>query len=178
MNLEDEEVVPVRPWEVCGVDGEEYQDIDLEVEAESEEAREPKTLRDPGAPTELEIGQHNVTHLPFRAWCPSCVEGKARDRMRKKQEDSGEKRIPEVVFDYAFMGAEGEDETMAIQIARDRRTKMVFAHVVPRKGMTHEHGAEEMLEDLKKLGYDEVILKCDGEPAGPEERAGGGQEET
>ena len=35
----------------------------------------------------------------------------------------------------------------------------------PEKGLTHEHGAEEMIKDIKKLGYSEVILMCDGEPA-------------
>ena len=41
----------------------------------------------------------------------------------------------------------------------------MFAHVVPKKGFTHEHGAEEMIKDIKQLGYSEIILKCDGEPA-------------
>lgn len=163
MNLEPAEVVPVRPWEVCGLDGEEeFREIQLEVE--EEEARKPRTLRDPGAPTEVEVEQHNVTHLPFRAWCPACVEGKARDKPHRKLDDSENKGLPEVVFDYGFLGAEGED-TIAIQVARDRKTRMLFAHVVPKKGFTHEHGAEEMIKDLKKLGYAEVILKCDGEPA-------------
>jgi hypothetical protein len=47
---------------------EEFRDIELEVE---EEAREPKVLRDPGAPTEAEVERHNVTHQPFRSWCPA-----------------------------------------------------------------------------------------------------------
>ena len=42
---------------------------------------------------------------------------------------------------------------------------MVFARAVPKKGFTHEHGAAEMVKDIKKLGYSEMILKCDGEPA-------------
>ena len=42
---------------------------------------------------------------------------------------------------------------------------MIFANVVPRKGMIHEHGAKSMVEDIAKLGYNEIILKCDGEPA-------------
>ena len=42
---------------------------------------------------------------------------------------------------------------------------MIFAHVVPKKGITHERGAVEMIRDITKLGYHEVILKCDGEPA-------------
>ena len=159
------EAYPVRPWEVGGMDGEEeLPEIRLDVEAEESEARKLCVLRDPGALAEAEVEQHNVTHLPFRAWCPACVEGKARERPHRKQEDEDEKRLPEVVFDYGFMGAEGE-ETIAIQVARDRGTRLVFAHMVPKKGFTHEHGAVEMIKDIKKLGHSEIILKCDGEPA-------------
>ena len=42
---------------------------------------------------------------------------------------------------------------------------MILANVVPRKCMIHEHGDKSMLDDLEKLGYKEIILKCDGEPA-------------
>ena len=42
---------------------------------------------------------------------------------------------------------------------------MIFAHMVPKKGITHEFGADAMIEDLEKLGYKEMILRCDGEPA-------------
>ena len=165
MNLDETEVGPVRPWDVSGMGGEEdLPEIQLDVEAEGSEAREPCILRDPGAPTAAEVEQHYVTHLHFRAWCPACVEGKAKDRPHRKQEVEEEKRLPEIVFDYGFMGAEGED-TIAIQVARDRRTRMLFAHVVPKKGFTHGHGAEEMIKDIKKLWYSEIILKCDGEPA-------------
>ena len=41
----------------------------------------------------------------------------------------------------------------------------MFAHVVPRKGMVHEHGTAAMVSDIERLGYKEVILKSDGEPA-------------
>ena len=164
---------PVRPSTLDDVHEEEgalkeenveehFGEIHLDGEAE-EEAQQPRALRDPGAPTSKEIAEHNLTHIPFRSWCPSCVVGKARDRAHLKQADS-EKQLPEVVFDYCFMANEGE-ETIAIQVARDTRSKMLFAHVVPRKGMTHEHGATAMVSDLGRLGYHEIILKCDGEPA-------------
>ena len=56
--------------------------------------------------------------MPYRSWCPSCVSGKAKDRQHRKQEEQSEKSVPEVVFDYGFMGTgvEGE-ETVAIQSA-------------------------------------------------------------
>ena len=138
---------------------------EIELDVEEEEARPPAVLRDPGAPTAIEIDTHNVTHLPYRAWCPSCVAGKAANRAHRKMENYDVNGVPEVVFDYGFMGAEGEEDTIAIQVAKDRRSRAVFAHVVPRKGVTHTHGAEELIKDLEKLGYDEVILKSDGEPA-------------
>ena len=98
-----------------------------------------------------------ILHMPYRSWCPSCVSGKVKDRQHRKQDDQSEKSVTEVVFDYDFggTGVEGE-ETVAIQVARDRRSHMLFAHVVPRKGMNHEHGAKAMAADLDKLGYGEA----------------------
>ena len=29
--------------------------------------------KSPGCPTYEEIERHNVTHLPYRSWCPVCV---------------------------------------------------------------------------------------------------------
>ena len=136
--------------------------IELEVEDE-EEVREVKAWRDPGRPTKEEVAKHNITHMPFRAWCAACVGGKAKDRLHHSV-DGGNKEVPQVVFDY-MMGGEGDSETAAIQVTKDRRSRMIFAHVVPRKGMIHAHGAAEMLKDMEKLGYHEVILKSDGEPA-------------
>ena len=51
------------------------------------------------APTPKQVEEHNVTHLPFRSWCPYCVTGKAQDRPHKKSENQNEKQIPEIVFD-------------------------------------------------------------------------------
>jgi hypothetical protein len=113
-----EELVPVRPCPNDVVDGGgvEFQEIEFgEEEAQESEAREPKTLRDPGAPTPAEVERHNVTHMPYRSWCPACVEGKARDKHHSLNDEQDVKGIPEIVFDYGFLGAEGED-TLAIQV--------------------------------------------------------------
>ena len=93
--------IPVRPLEreVGEVEGEDFEEIECE-NKESEEARAPEVLRDPGAPTAKEIEEHNTTHLPFRSWCPHCVTGKAQDRPhRMKKEAQMEKQVPEIVFD-------------------------------------------------------------------------------
>ena len=128
------------------------------------EARRPRVLRDPGAPTEEQIEEHNTNHLPFRSWCPACVAGKAKDKFHSKIKDE-EHGIPTVVFDYCFLATNDVKDTIPTQVMLDTRTQMLFGHVVPRKGMIDEHGCEQMIKDLEKLGYDEIILKCDEEPA-------------
>ena len=157
---------PVRPCEleVGGFEDEDFVEIECG-EKESDEAKTPEVLRDPGAPTPKEVDQHNATHLPFRSWCPHCLSGKAQDQHHKKREEQDEKQIPEIVLDYVFLASADDEETIPIQVARDRRTQMLFAHVVPRKGMVSQHGADAMEKDIEKLGYKEIILKSDGEPA-------------
>ena len=127
--------IPVRPLycEVGEMDNEDFDEISCE-EKPCEEARPPEVLRDPGAPTQKELEDHSITHLPFRSWCPHCVSGKAQDRPhRMKKEDQMEKQIPEIVFDYGFFGGREDEETLAVQVARDRKTQMIFANVVPRR---------------------------------------------
>ena len=55
----------------------------------------------------------------------------------------------------------------------DARWKMLFAHAVSRKGLTHERDAEEMIKDIQKLDDSDVWRRV-----GLEEHPGGGDEET
>ena len=166
---------PVRPQIKCDLMGdvmplesESTGDLLPDMEFNDEEEREalrPAALRDPGTPSATEIERHNITHMPFRAWCSACVAGRARDRPHHHGSAPETKGVPEIVFDYAFMGSSDEDENLAILVVKDRRTRLVFSHAVPRKGVVHDHSASQLLADLRLLGYNEVILKCDGEPA-------------
>ena len=156
----------VMPFEASGEQGDQVIGFqEAEDDEPTEECQEPQGLPDPGKPTAQEIATHNLTHLPHRSWCPVCIKARARDRPHRPRRGPEEKEVPEVVFDYGFMGARGDDDTQAILVIKDRRTRMHFSHVVPRKGLASEHGAKVLLEDLKKLGYGTILLKCDGEPA-------------
>ena len=39
--------------------------------------RVPKRVADPKMPTQAEIDEHNLTHMPYRSWCIHCVRGRA-----------------------------------------------------------------------------------------------------
>ena len=70
---------PLSPIDICP------NEVDADVpevvvendddDATGEEARIPRIRRDPLQPSIEERIHHEVTHLPFRSWCPDCVKG-------------------------------------------------------------------------------------------------------
>ena len=66
---------------------------------------EEAPIRNPGNssdPTPDERDRHYRTHLPYRAWCPVCVQSKAReDPHYKLTAEERQLGLPEVAMDYA-----------------------------------------------------------------------------
>ena len=86
-------------------------------------ARIGKGLKVPGEPTLAERRQHELTHSPFRDWCPHCVKAKGRHGPAKKQSD----RQPVIQTDY-FFHATSEDLPLRIILsACDIRTGLAMA---------------------------------------------------
>ena len=54
-----------------------------------------RVARNPGDPTDKEVEEHNVTHLPHRSWCPVCVKARGKEEAHKKVRGQGE--VPTVV---------------------------------------------------------------------------------
>ena len=54
---------------------------------EPEEFVEPKEPTTPPAPTAAEWIEHQITHIPYKPWCPICVQNAPQDIyvLRKKQ---------------------------------------------------------------------------------------------
>ena len=65
----------------------------------SEEALVPKTLQTPKEPTQEERELHNLTHMPYRAWCPLCVRCKGVGDYHKQVYD----KKPVIQVDYSFV---------------------------------------------------------------------------
>ena len=127
--------------------------VEVDEADENDEEKKVQMLPDPGAPTEQEIQRHEVTHLPYRSWCPQCVKGRARARGHKK-EGREEGAIPRVVLDYAFMGQKDDEDaekdknkesqikseekkkSMPMLVMKDARSKYVFSTWCCRKDVT------------------------------------------
>jgi len=75
---------------------------DVEDEAEQSEGRRPKIKRGPKEPTKEDILKHEVTHTPFRSWCPACVKARGKASHHRAAE-SEEKGVATIHIDYWFM---------------------------------------------------------------------------
>ena len=76
----------------------------------------------PRQPAEQEIMEHNFTHMPYRSWCPICIQGRGRSDAHPQRSSSR----PIILIDFAFpKGAENQYPTpvlTAIDIATGSAT--------------------------------------------------------
>jgi hypothetical protein len=153
-----------------GEDLEEHEEDDLR-------GAEHKLLPDPGEPTSAEVEDHRACgHVPFRSWCQECVESRGSGEPHRARK--GQRAVCVFAFDYLFIGRDGvpirrqdltegrEEVDVKILIAKDTRGRAAFAHVIPQKGIDEDHySVDVMVKDILWLGFREVFLKSDNEPA-------------
>ena len=60
------------------------EDKKAEGEEEGEEGREALAAPAPRSPSKMERDQHELTHTPYRAWCPHCVRMRGRNTAHRK----------------------------------------------------------------------------------------------
>ena len=121
----------------------------------------------PREPTEEEVKQHELAHLPFQPWCPYCVSCKSKQDPQRPVEHQEEERrsIPSIQLDYCFSKADGSDYLNTILVAIDCQTKMVSVHPVPSKGANLRGQAEHLVRFSMALNYmDRVEFVSDAEP--------------
>ena len=131
----------IKVREVAGVakigvvDGSENEETEgREAHDEQEEFGSRRVVRkhDPRQPSEQEMEEHEMTHLPFRSWCRHCIMGRGQEENCRKAIEE-ERQVPEVYLDCMFMGDEKEGKILAFLVARERETKAVLNTVIPRK---------------------------------------------
>ena len=170
---------------VCGVDGEVEEIIGEEDDEDGEEVvirrdatleenevkkysavkdeRLLKELVDPRRPTAKEMEDHERTHLPYRNWCPVCVQAKGKDMDHRKciNDDRG---LSEYSFDYCFPGDELGCK-LVVLVGRERVTGTVLATTVPMKGSMGQFVIDKMMDMIDEVGDSRqtILIKTDQE---------------
>ena len=147
-----------------------------DVEADDLEGRAPRVPRAPHCVSREEREAHEATHTPYRAWCPYCVRGRARNTPHQRRGDQDRQDgVPRIALDYFFMSnADEAASDNPILVMLDESTGEKYARVVGQKGLGRDGDMDwlvkDLSEELKAWGHaggeaGHIIVKTDGERA-------------
>ena len=120
-------------------------------------------------PSVAEQELHALTHLPRQPWCQACLAARSREDNHSATAPE-ERAIPVVSMDYMYTGTEGtadeRDPLCEHLLVIDMKTKYVLVLPIDAKGGASVRGStEEIVRMMSSLGYREVHIRADTEPA-------------
>ena len=127
--------------------------------------------------TAAERAAHNLTHMPFRSWCPHCIRGRGRNKphLKKKGEQDKELEIPKVSMDYFFASQRDREASKnPVLVMVDETTGDKYARLCGRKGIGEDGEMNwlvtDICDELRSWGHPgggshSIIMKSDSEPA-------------
>ena len=131
--------------------------------------QEPSVIQAPKEPTQAEKEKHNVTHLPFAPWCPTCVAAKTTTPPHKKQdpkerEQTHTEETKHVIqIDYTFLKVNLEDNMNTVLTAVDVVTGIGGATVVKAKGLADGQPVKWLKPFVESMGHRSVAIQSDVE---------------
>ena len=123
-------------------------------EEEPQQAKTAKGLPQPAQPTAQERAEHELTHMPFRSWCPACVANKGRADNHPKQTS----KMPVVQFDFCYFKTAGEQTVTPILTGIDVETGMAMATVVSDKQQDFQYHVQCIQSFLMECGRVQAVL--------------------
>ena len=83
--------------------------------------------------------------------------------MHKRQADEGKR--PVISMDYFFMRHDDKKPMITMLAVKESRYKNIMATIAQKKGASEPGVADRVAQFINALGYKEITLKSDGEPA-------------
>ena len=125
-------------------------------------------------PTVEERRQHELTHLPYEAWCTACLKHRARQDQRRRTGKAHEQGCPTISFDFCYVkasgsGAIGEEEDdgartglevergALLLVAVCSQTGYLLALPVKSKNESHHPRRADLAPDPQAFGDSKVI---------------------
>ena len=135
---------------------------------DGQEAGRRNTIRvkTPYRPSQEEVDDHDLTHLPYRSWCRHCIRGRGKETGHFQQKTES-RTVPEFHMDFCYPGyEESATEYLNVLVVRMRDTRMTMSSVVPSKSVG-EYTTNRIVAFLRECGSDlsKITIKTDQEPA-------------
>ena len=151
-----------KPW-TGWTNFEEHQEFPTQLESDDEEQQQgtrAKTVQAPKQPTPQEILEHNVTHLPYRSWCPICVQARGRQNNHPNQRS----KLPIIQLDFGYIKGFDDNKVHPILTAIDIQSGMIMAIQLTDKRVLFDYAVTQLQHFLIECARTtRTILQSDQE---------------
>ena len=114
-------------------------------------------------PTPDEYNKHCATHLPYKNWCPICVQSKKKNPAHRRLDDEQRQRqIPMISMDYMYLNEKSDMKNCPILVIHDSVSEGVWAIPVQRNG-DDSYAKKRVCEVILRLGYSKIVIMSDQE---------------
>ena len=103
--------------------------------------------------------RHELTHLPYRDWCPICVQGRGRQDNYETQRT----RQPVIQVDFAYIKTSQDSRPTAVLTAVDVTTQLCVACLVPDKSSMMAYMTNNLQAFVLECSRTNRILQSDNE---------------
>ena len=144
---------------------------DLRDEPELVEEKVPVTnvKATPRRPGRKEVDEHQITHVPFRAWCDTCVSGRglvAPHKRRNPLDDAEREQCAKVSFDWTFLRDQEGAELVPILVGVDHGSGHYMVIRAENRVSDNVKTISQIIWNLRRLGHHGSLeVQTDGEPA-------------
>ena len=134
------------------------------INADDDDVIQPgKPLPEPRTPSPAEVAAHNLTHLPYRSWCPHCVRARRPNTQHRSKPSASRRTVPLLVADYCYVKDINDEQIQTLLVARLYPARAMFATVCEKKGPEDEHVVSRLAAFIKESGYNQLIYRSDQE---------------
>ena len=123
----------------------------------------PKGLPSPSLPSKAEVEHHNLTHLPYRSWCPFCVAGRRKNNAHFAKRGEGRAK-PLLCADNCFVAETEDDENLSVLVGRVYPSTALLAVPCEQKGHD-EYAISRTTAFMKAECLSELVYRSDQERA-------------
>ena len=154
--IQQSHIVP-ESWEQSDGDLGDVVDIDDDVTVQKAVA-----MPSPIQPSQAQLDAHNLTHWPYRSWCPHCVAARRQNSPHLRSTSATRRTIPLLVADYCFV-RDHEDKVLAkVLVAKLEPSNLLLCTVVDEKGV-NEAAVARLSQFIKESGYSHIAYRSDQE---------------
>ena len=108
------------------------------------EAHDARVTSSPARPSADEVARHDVTHVPYRSWCPIWVAASEReDRHPRQAKIDTEEGLPVIQADYDLL-----EDDLTVRIVKDKQSGAALAYDCETKGPGDTWIVKQLTKDL------------------------------